>query len=303
MILQTLLAPVVPALPVNATGSAFADPEVADFEACLAQEDTPTVDPALAAAMLPPPAMPMAVFTLRLDGTVYEISVAQGRDAPVPEPAPDAVLAASEPETPIPPADPPAPDFTDLPLRSTRAMAEQGLPGPSGLAARLVVFDTPAESLFDVLAPAPLPDLSRPLANASSAPEPPRPTAALAPSPPDPAPEQAPTDCRMELTLAVEDLGPLHFSMETQGDVIRVHLTAEHPVSLDLLRRHAAELVQNLHDAGYREAKMSFGQWQQGRPSDTCAPPRSVAPPPSDPADPPPQPIRRAGRRGVDIKF
>ncbi|WP_175481985.1 flagellar hook-length control protein FliK [Gemmobacter aquatilis] len=308
-------------MPTAAFAPAGCDSATEGFAACLKEKEAPEPDPALAAAMLRPPAAPLVAFTLRLGGTVYEISVARGDPAPLPDSGPaEATLTETrimpEPEEASPSADaaPPAPpegDFTDLPLRNTRQIPEQA-PGGSGLVARLVVFQAAEEALPPTALPGFVAQMAGPPQPAAPVadhepPPPPEPeamTPETAASPPDSAAECGQTDSRMELTLAPEDLGPLHFSMETQGDVIRVLLSAEQPVSLELLRRHAAELVQNLHDAGYREARMSFGHWQQARASDTRAPPRIVATPPlPEPADSPPQPTRRAGRRGLDIKF
>lgn len=70
----------------------------------------------------------------------------------------------------------------------------------------------------------------------------------------------------MELTVEAEGIGPIRFIMESAGDVIRVHLAAQQAEALDLLRRHAADLQAGLQEAGYREAQMSFGDWQGKAP-------------------------------------
>lgn len=76
----------------------------------------------------------------------------------------------------------------------------------------------------------------------------------------------ADTDLRMELTVEAEGIGPIRFIMGSAGDVIRVHLAAQQAEALDLLRRHAADLQAGLQEAGYREAQMSFGDWQGKAP-------------------------------------
>ena len=84
----------------------------------------------------------------------------------------------------------------------------------------------------------------------------------------------ADTDLRMDLTVETEGIGPIRFIMESAGDVIRVQLVAQQADALDLLRRHVADLQAGLQQAGYREAQMSFGDWQGKAPP---PPPQPVA--------------------------
>ena len=70
----------------------------------------------------------------------------------------------------------------------------------------------------------------------------------------------------VELVLNPEELGKVRFEIHQNGDQIKVILTVERPETLDLLRRHADQLVQEFRAAGYSGASLNFGHWgaQQG---------------------------------------
>ncbi len=66
----------------------------------------------------------------------------------------------------------------------------------------------------------------------------------------------------VEVVLDPEELGRLRLSMQPDGETIRVHLIAERGETLDLMRRHATQLMRELVEAGYEDASLSFGSWQ-----------------------------------------
>lgn len=66
---------------------------------------------------------------------------------------------------------------------------------------------------------------------------------------------------RIELTLTPEDLGTLRFDMVRQGDDLHIILSAERPETLELLRRHAPDLIAEMKNAGLQGGSWSFGQW------------------------------------------
>lgn len=70
-------------------------------------------------------------------------------------------------------------------------------------------------------------------------------------------------DGEVELLLAPEELGKLRFHIQHDGTLIRISLAAERPETMDLLRRHAVQLLQEFHQSGYSEATIDFGQWKQ----------------------------------------
>lgn len=117
------------------------------------------------------------------------------------------------------------------------------------------------------------------------------------------APDVTPVDGprKIELRLDPEELGRLSITLSPEGETVTVHLSAERPETIDLLRRHAEQLHQELRAAGFREAQMSFGQMAQGgggpppRPQQTAlaegagidaAPPPHMQPQPLAPANP-----------------
>ena len=73
----------------------------------------------------------------------------------------------------------------------------------------------------------------------------------------------------VEVVLNPEELGKIRFEIHQKGDQLRVFLAVERPETLDLLRRHADQLVQEFRAAGFAGATFSFGQWggQQGQKS------------------------------------
>lgn len=71
---------------------------------------------------------------------------------------------------------------------------------------------------------------------------------------------------RVELVLTPEELGRVTISFQGEGDSLRVHLAAERPETLDLLRRHAPDLAAELRAMGYDTAGFSFGGSRQSRP-------------------------------------
>ena len=76
----------------------------------------------------------------------------------------------------------------------------------------------------------------------------------------------------VDVLLQPEELGHVKFQIQQQGDSVRILLSAERPETLDLLRRHSDQLLQEFRQSGFSQASLSFGQWDQQQ--------RSPAPPP-----------------------
>ena len=89
------------------------------------------------------------------------------------------------------------------------------------------------------------------------------------------------------MQLAPEELGRVRVEMTATGDRMQIHLAVERPESLDLLRRHGEQLLQEFRQAGIVGGSLTFGTWQQGeqhqRPSPVPPPPVQVTPLPADP--------------------
>ena len=92
---------------------------------------------------------------------------------------------------------------------------------------------------------------------------------------------------RIEVHLAPAELGRVRVEMTGDGDKMQIHLAVERPESLDLLRRHGEQLLQEFRQAGVTGGTLSFGTWgqsdQQQRPSSAAPPPPRMTPPPPDP--------------------
>jgi flagellar hook-length control protein FliK len=68
----------------------------------------------------------------------------------------------------------------------------------------------------------------------------------------------------LEVGLSPEELGQMHMQVATEGEVLRIAMTVERPETLDLLRRHADQLLADLRQAGFGGAALSFHQGQAG---------------------------------------
>lgn len=116
-------------------------------------------------------------------------------------------------------------------------------------------------------------------------------------------PVEKPT--QITLVLSPEKLGSVRFDMNPVGDGVQIVLSAERPETLDLMRRHAFELMAELKQAGYQSSTLSFGQWQHQGQGDASA---SVAPhlrkePALEVPTLPPQPRKPSLNQGMDIRF
>jgi hypothetical protein len=101
-------------------------------------------------------------------------------------------------------------------------------------------------------------------------------------------------DGEVELLLAPEELGKLRFVIQHDGASVKILMAAERPETLDLLRRHADQLVQEFRQSGYSGATIDFGSWtrqgQQRQAPQLFLPEESTATVtlPAIPANPPP---------------
>ena len=76
----------------------------------------------------------------------------------------------------------------------------------------------------------------------------------------------------VEVLLQPEELGHVRFQILQHGETVRILLSAERPETLDLLRRHSDQLLQEFRQSGFTQASLNFGQWGQHQ--------RSPPPPP-----------------------
>ncbi len=69
-----------------------------------------------------------------------------------------------------------------------------------------------------------------------------------------------------ELRLAPEELGHVRIDMRHEGDRLVMTVSAERQDTLELLRRHAGELVADLRAGGHTGLDLSFGRWAGSGP-------------------------------------
>lgn len=67
-----------------------------------------------------------------------------------------------------------------------------------------------------------------------------------------------------------EDQGRVHVTLHRDGDDWRVVVSADNPATLDLMRRHADQLQQDLAQQGFGGAQLDFSDWTE---PDTPEPP------------------------------
>ncbi|NDV98170.1 flagellar hook-length control protein FliK [Salipiger sp. PrR002] len=72
-------------------------------------------------------------------------------------------------------------------------------------------------------------------------------------------------DGRVELQLEPEELGRVSFNMKHSEQGVSLHITADRPETLELLRRHADQLVRYLQEHGYQSSSFSFAGGRSGR--------------------------------------
>ena len=115
------------------------------------------------------------------------------------------------------------------------------------------------------------------------------------------------SDGPIDLALAPEELGRLTISLRQEGDFVRVSMMAERPETLDLLRRHAGDLLADLRQSGFSGASFTFGQSGQdptSRSAGAAAATDTAAPPPSAPVDyKPVHPSRAQTGAGLDLRL
>ncbi|MCJ8140573.1 flagellar hook-length control protein FliK [Falsirhodobacter halotolerans] len=168
-------------------------------------------------------------------------------------PAPDAAKPESPPATAAAGAIP----ATDLQISPSEP------PGPG-----VVVPDTPPPDAAPAAAPPAAPSVPVPQTPApqTDLPAPDRPTAPAPAPTPDPV---AHTTLERLADLAPDDdLGPLQVTVERDGEQIRIVLTAERAETLDLMRRHADQLLADLAREGLGNATFAFAQAETGGEAD-----------------------------------
>ncbi|WP_193789475.1 flagellar hook-length control protein FliK [Salipiger sp. CCB-MM3] len=71
----------------------------------------------------------------------------------------------------------------------------------------------------------------------------------------------------VELQLEPEELGRVSFNVKHSDQGVTLHITADRPETLELLRRHAEQLARYLQEHGYQNSSFSFAGGRSGRQS------------------------------------
>ena len=98
---------------------------------------------------------------------------------------------------------------------------------------------------------------------------------------------------RIEITLAPDTLGRVHFDMQSDKNGVSITLSAERPETLDLIRRSLPELAAELKQVGIEGGSFHFGAWNGKGQADG-----RHTPPQPGPADFDPVPARQ-GQQSV----
>jgi flagellar hook-length control protein FliK len=70
-------------------------------------------------------------------------------------------------------------------------------------------------------------------------------------------------DGRVEVSLSPEELGRLRLTLHGSADGMHVTIQADRPETQDLLRRHIAQLQQDIRALGYSDVSFDFGTRQE----------------------------------------
>lgn len=177
----------------------------------------------------------------------------------------------------VPPADKTPAHQAAAPIFAERASGMAPKPIPDGAATPV-----PPAALSDQTTSQPAPDQAAPSVNQMSLqPLPPHQTvqtqglpAALAAAVPAQLLHHAPAAKTggIDVLLQPEELGHVRFQIQQHGETVRILLSAERPETLDLLRRHSDQLLQEFRLSGFSQASLNFGQWGQQQRSPTPPP-------------------------------
>lgn len=109
----------------------------------------------------------------------------------------------------------------------------------------------------------------------------------------------------VDITLSPEELGRVRLALSSTEAGMVMHVTAERPETLELMRRHIAELGQEFQDIGYADISFSFAG-EDAQQSDTSASdpaPIAESPPEAPTEDAIEIALSTAPPNGVDIRL
>jgi len=80
-----------------------------------------------------------------------------------------------------------------------------------------------------------------------------------------------------ELELDLAELGPVRMRIKDKRGRLALHVLADHPATLELLRRHADELTGSLREAGFVDTTLSWGSAKAGKDAEPTSSPERLA--------------------------
>jgi hypothetical protein len=233
------------------------------------------------------------------------------RSAEAQAPAPDDAASLPNPASAVQPAGPPSAPVTAAPAWSIAGALPDALTQPP---AAPPATDALPHDTGLVLGGSPAGPASGPATASSTGATSASGTPALPPALPAQIAEAlaARTERPVELRMLTEELGALQVSLQQTGDHLRVFLQADRGDTLDLLRRNADLLLQELRAAGFAGATLSFGDGGAGgrdrpeppapdQPAGTARPADPAATPATPAAEPPP--ARALAGASLDLRF
>jgi len=111
-------------------------------------------------------------------------------------------------------------------------------------------------------------------------------------------------DAPLEMTLDPPELGKIRLSVTRSAEGMVLHLHAELPETLDLLRRHGDALEEELQRHGLEHGAFSFSGGRDGQHPRPAPDPLEAASPGTDgPSPPHPDTAPAAGRGALDLRL
>lgn len=107
----------------------------------------------------------------------------------------------------------------------------------------------------------------------------------------------------VEIRLSPEELGQVRMQLVPSDTGMTVHVSADRPETLDLLRRHIDQLARDLADAGYDGASFTFSEGGGGRQDGQPPTDRDGAHVTTEDRKPTRIPVVTGATEGLDLRF
>lgn len=107
----------------------------------------------------------------------------------------------------------------------------------------------------------------------------------------------------VEIRLSPEELGQVRMQLVPSDTGMTVHVSADRPETLDLLRRHIDQLARDLADAGYDGASFTFSEGDGGRQDGQPPTDRDGAHVTTEDKKPTRTPVVTGATDGLDLRF